>query len=149
LYISCALYEAAMNVCCRRLHSVCMVSWHGLCLSALHCQHLAVSMVFSSPLHGTNLFFLALWTAMDVMEFESESECCRIPTIFCKSEIRWIYGLIQIQLSFWKAQIIHSAHSAVSHTKVNKCTLWLNSYLLTSIQTKHWIGPKLLVRYEV
>jgi len=40
--------------------------------------------------------------AMDVTEFECESECCQIPTIFCKSKIWRIFRLIwiQIQLSF-------------------------------------------------
>ena len=47
----------------------------------------------------------------DATEFEFKSECCRIPTIFCKSEIRWIFRLIwiRIQLSFWKAQVHHSS----------------------------------------
>jgi len=44
-----------------------------------------------------------------VMEFESESECCRIPTIFCKSEIQRIFRLIWTPLSFWKAQVHHSS----------------------------------------
>jgi len=70
------------------------------------------------------------------MESESESECCRIPTIFHKSEIQQIFSLIQ--LLFCKAQVHYSSQSAVSHTKVNKYTL--NSYLLTSIQTKQRIG---------
>jgi len=33
------------------------------------------------------------------------------------------FRLIRIQLSFWKAHVHHSSQSAVSHIKVNKCTL--------------------------
>jgi len=87
----------------------------------------------------------------DVTEFESESKCCQILTIFGKSEIQQIFRPIRIpirnQLSFWKAQVYHSSQSAISHTKVNKYTL--NSYLLTSVQNKHRIGLELLVRFGV
>jgi len=51
---------------------------------------------------------------------------------------------ILIRLLFWKAQVHRSLQSAISHTKVNKYTL--NSYLHMSVQTKHQIGPELLVR---
>jgi len=80
---------------------------------------------------------------------EFESECCRIPTIFCKSEFKRIFRLTRfwIQLSFCKAQVDHSSQSAVSHTKVNKYTL--NSYLLMSVQMKHRIGLELLVQFIV
>jgi len=68
---------------------------------------------------------------------EFEYECCQIPTSFCKSEIWWIFRLIQIriQLSFWKTQVHHSSQSAVSHTKVNKYTLntiYLRPYRLNN-----------------
>jgi len=46
----------------------------------------------------------------DVTEFESESKCCRIPTIFCKSRMRQIFRLIRIRPSFWKHVIIHQCH---------------------------------------
>jgi len=62
------------------------------------------------------------------------------PTIF-----RLIRTLIQI--SFWKAHVHHSSQSAISHTKVNKYTI--NSYLLTSIQTKHPFRLELLVQSGV
>jgi len=73
----------------------------------------------------------------------------RFRLCFCKSEIRRIFRLIQIQiqLSFWKARVHRWSQSAVtiSHRKVNKYTL--NSYLLMSVQTEHRIGLGLLVRY--
>jgi len=74
----------------------------------------------------------------DVTEFESESNCCKIPTIFLQIQNPMnlqISRLIRIQLSFWKAHVHHLSQSGVSHTKANRCTL--NSYLLTSVQTKH------------
>jgi len=56
----------------------------------------------------------------DVMELEPQSDCCRIPTIFCTFEVWWTFRLIriQIQLSFWKAHVHHLWQSAISHTKV-------------------------------
>jgi len=70
-----------------------------------------------------------------MMEFEYESECCRIPTIFCKSVIQYIFGLIlrciQIQLSFWKAFLHHLWQSAVSHAKVNRHRASTSMYSLT------------------
>jgi len=104
----------------------------------------------SAPLALVVLMFFQynLLVSRDVTEFESESQCCYIPIIFCKSEICQIFRhiRIRIELSFWKA-LVHSLQSAVNHTKVNKCTV--NSYLLTSVETKYQIGPELLVRFGV
>jgi len=50
------------------------------------------------------------------------------------------FRLIRIRLSFWKAQIHHSSQSTINHTKVN---------IAMSVQTKHRIGPELLVRFSV
>jgi len=88
--------------------------------------------------HEQSYNYCYVW-CRDVTELESISDCCRIPTIF--SEIRRIFRVIwiQIQLLFWKAQVHHSSQSAISHTKVNKCTL--NGYLLMSVKTTHLIGP--------
>jgi len=49
---------------------------------------------------------------------EIESECCRTPTIFCKSEIRQIFKLIWIwiQLLFWKTHGHHLLQSAINNT---------------------------------
>jgi len=70
---------------------------------------------------------MASFPDRDVIEFEYETECCRIPTIFNKSKTLWIFRLIPVRILFWKAQVHHSLQSAISHTKVNKYTL--NSYL--------------------
>jgi len=79
----------------------------------------------------------------DVTEFKFESECCRTPTVFGKSKIRQIFGLVPIHYLFWKVQVHHSSQSNVRNTKVNRYTL--NSYLLMSAQTKRRIGLELLV----
>jgi len=52
---------------------------------------------------------------------------------FCKSEIRWIYRLIQIRIQFlfWKAHVHHLSRSAISYSKVNKYTL--NTIYLMSV----------------
>ena len=54
-----------------------------------------------------------------------KSECCWIPTIFCKSEIRRIYRLILSWIRFGKSTfIIAHLQSAVSHANT------ANSYFL-------------------
>ena len=84
--------------------------WRACAVCWTHCEHYVSELMFAS-------FRL-------VMEFESESKCWRIPTIFANtiSDGFTHSNKVRFRFSFWKAHIHHSLQPAISHAKVNKYT---------------------------